>query len=74
MGHRHRRLLPSQHQGSGQSFTTLPITVSGLCPSGLLIKVFDNNIFAGSAECSSGSYELKIGLFDGTNSLNSIRL
>lgn len=58
--------------GSGQSFTTLPITVSGLCPSGLLIKVFDNNIFAGSAECSSGSYELKIGLFDGTNSLNSI--
>ena len=58
--------------GGGQSFTTLPITVSGLCPSGLLIKVFDNNIFAGSAECSNGSYELKISLFDGTNSLVSI--
>jgi hypothetical protein len=58
--------------GSGQSFTTLPITVSGLCPSGLLIKVFDNNIFAGSAECVSGSYELKIELFSGANSLVSI--
>jgi hypothetical protein len=58
--------------GSGESFTTLPITVAGLCPSGLLIKVFDNNIFAGSTECSSGSYELKIELFDGTNSLVAI--
>jgi len=58
--------------GSGQSFTALPITVSGLCPSGLLIKVYDNNIFAGSTECSNGSYELKISLFYGTNSLISI--
>ena len=58
--------------GSGQSFTTLPITVAGLCPSGLLIKVFDNNIFAGSAECSGGSYEMKIELFDGANALVAI--
>jgi hypothetical protein len=58
--------------GNGQSFTTLPITVSGLCPSGLLIKVNDNNIFAGSTECSNGSYELKIDLFYGTNSLVAI--
>ncbi len=58
--------------GNGQSFTTLPITVAGLCPSGLLIKVYDNNIFAGSTECTNGSYDLKISLFDGTNSLISI--
>jgi hypothetical protein len=31
--------------GNGQSFTTEPITVSGICPTGLLIKVFDNNVF-----------------------------
>jgi hypothetical protein len=46
--------------------------VSGTCPNGLLIKVYDNNIFAGSAECSNGSYELKISLFEGANSLVSI--
>jgi len=57
--------------GAGQSFSTIPITVAGFCPNGLLIKVFDNNIFAGSSECSNGSYQLKIGLFDGANSLIS---
>ncbi len=54
---------------SGQSFTSLPITVSGLCPSNLLIKVLDNNIFVGSALCSGGSYSLKIFLFNGLNDL-----
>jgi hypothetical protein len=57
--------LPS----SGAVFTDVPITVSGICPSGLLIKIFANNIFVGSADCASGSYSLQIDLFNGQNDL-----
>ena len=54
---------------SGQTFSTIPITVGGLCPSNLLIKIFDNNVFVGSTVCSGGSYSLKISLFNATNSI-----
>ena len=54
---------------SGATFTSIPITVSGLCKSGLLIKIFSNNIFVGSAICTSGSYSLKVDLFSGRNDL-----
>jgi hypothetical protein len=53
----------------GQSFTSLPVTVSGLCPNDLLIKVFKNNVFAGSVQCKGGSYSLVIDLFSGQNEL-----
>lgn len=55
--------------GSGQVFTSIPITVAGLCESGLLIKVFSNNVFVGSADCANGSYSLKTDLFSGRNDL-----
>ncbi|HEY8998819.1 MAG TPA: hypothetical protein VIM53_00705 [Candidatus Saccharimonadales bacterium] len=54
---------------NGAHFTTLPITVSGLCSGSLLIKVFANNVFVGSAVCQNGSYTMQIDLFDGTNDL-----
>lgn len=54
---------------SGQAFTTLPVTVSGICPNGLLIKLFKNNVFAGSVQCNNGSYSMIIDLFDGQNDL-----
>jgi hypothetical protein len=54
---------------SGQSFTSLPITVSGLCPRGLLVKVFSNNVFMGSVQCTNGSYSIQIDLFSGRNDL-----
>jgi hypothetical protein len=54
---------------TGQSFTTLPVTVSGICPKDLLVKLFKNNIFAGSVQCTNGSYSLIIDLFDGQNDL-----
>lgn len=54
---------------NGQTFTTLPVTVSGLCPGDLLVKVFKNNVFAGSAQCKNGSYSLIIDLFSGENEL-----
>jgi hypothetical protein len=55
--------------GNGQVFTSTPITVSGLCLTGLLIKIFSNNVFVGSVQCSGGTYSLQIDLFSGANSL-----
>lgn len=54
---------------NGQTFNNNPITVSGLCPSGLLVKIFDNNVFVGSVMCVNGSYSLQIDLFAGRNDL-----
>lgn len=54
---------------AGQTFTNVPVTVSGLCTSGLLVKIFDNNVFMGSAVCTSGSYSIQIDLFSGENDL-----
>jgi hypothetical protein len=54
---------------NGQSFTSLPVTVSGLCTGDVLVKLFKNNVFAGSAQCTNGSYSLIIDLFSGQNDL-----
>ncbi|HTE57732.1 MAG TPA: hypothetical protein VK694_03225 [Verrucomicrobiae bacterium] len=54
---------------SGQSFSQIPITVSGLCPGDLLVKIFKNNVFAGSAQCRNGSYSVILDLFTGANEL-----
>lgn len=55
--------------GNGAVFTSVPITVSGLCQTGLLVKIFDNNIFVGSVVCANGSFSLQIDLFSGQNDL-----
>jgi hypothetical protein len=54
---------------NGASFKSTPITVSGLCKTGLLVKVFSNNIFVGAASCKNGSYSLQVDLFSGRNDL-----
>ncbi len=54
---------------NGQTFAEVPITVSGLCPSNTLVEIYENNVFVGSAECTSGSYSLQIDLFQGRNDL-----
>ena len=64
-----RRAATIAVPANGQVFTTTPITVSGLCETGLLVKVFSNNVFVGSAVCTNGSYSLKIDLFSGRNDL-----
>ncbi|MEK7603408.1 MAG: hypothetical protein AAB459_04180 [Patescibacteria group bacterium] len=53
----------------GQTFTTLPITVSGICPTGLLVKLFKNNVFSGSTQCNNGSFSIATDLFSGVNEL-----
>jgi hypothetical protein len=55
--------------GNGAVFTSVPITVSGLCPTGLLVKIFDNNVFVGSVVCTGGSYSVQVDLFGGQNDL-----
>lgn len=54
---------------NGQTFSELPITVSGFCPNNTLVEIYKNNVFAGSTQCSAGSYTLLIDLFDGRNDL-----
>ena len=54
---------------NGQTFTSIPITVSGLCPTGLLVKVFANNVFVGSEVCTNGSYSIQVDLFSGRNDI-----
>lgn len=54
---------------NGQTFSTSPITVAGICKTGLLVKVFANNVFVGSAMCTNGSFSLKVSLFSGKNDL-----
>lgn len=53
----------------GRTFNQLPVIVSGLCTTGLLVKVFSNNIFVGSADCVGGSYSIQVDLFSGQNEL-----
>jgi hypothetical protein len=55
--------------GNGATFTAVPITVGGLCPKDLLIKLFSNNVFVGSVQCGNGSYSLQVDLFSGQNDL-----
>ncbi len=57
---------------NGQGFNQLPVTVSGLCPNGLLVKLFKNNVFSGSANCVNGSYSIQTDLFSGQNDLVAI--
>ncbi len=55
--------------GNGQNFTTTPITVAGICPKGLLVEIFKNNVFGGSVDCVNGSFSLQVDLFDGRDDL-----
>jgi hypothetical protein len=55
--------------GNGQVFSSMPITISGLCKTGLLVKIFSNNIFVGSASCTGSSFSLQANLFSGRNDL-----
>jgi hypothetical protein len=53
----------------GAVINDLPVTVTGICPNGLLVKLFKNNVFAGSAQCTNGNFSIQIDLFSGRNEL-----
>jgi hypothetical protein len=51
-------------------FRDLPITISGNCPAGTLVKIFNNGIFVGATLCNGArSFALQIDLFIGRNDL-----
>ena len=54
---------------NGQVINQLPVTVSGICSGDLLIKLFKNNVFSGSAQCINNSYSIITDLFNGSNDL-----
>lgn len=55
---------------NGQRFAETPVTVRGTCPTNVLVQVFKNDIFAGSAVCSpNGTFELETDLLIGRNDL-----
>lgn len=58
--------------GNGASFTESPITVSGICPDGLLVQVYNNGVMVGSVMCRGGSFSVQVSLFSGTNELSAL--
>jgi hypothetical protein len=57
--------------GSGGSYSTSPITISGICPAGLLVQVYDNGVMVGAVNCTSSSYSIQVSLFTGQNVLTA---
>jgi hypothetical protein len=56
--------------GDSSRFTSVPITVSGTCPTDTYIKIYRNNFFSGTAMCTTdGNFTLDIDLFPGQNKL-----
>lgn len=58
--------------GDGSSFNKSVITVTGICPKGLLVQVFDNGVMVGAVMCESGSFSVEISLFAGVNELTAM--
>jgi len=58
--------------GSGGAASSSPTTVTGICPKGLLVEVYDNNVLTGSVMCNDGTFSLQITLFVGNNDITAI--
>lgn len=57
---------------SGDTILSSPITVSGSCGASLLVKIFRNDILAGSTVCSgTGTFSIEISLVVGKNTLRA---
>jgi hypothetical protein len=54
---------------NGQAITALPITVTGICPDGVLVRLYKNNVFSGAAQCTNGNFSILTDLFSGRNDL-----
>ena len=54
---------------NNQVFKEVPVKVTGICTTDLLVKIFKNNVFGGSVQCVNGSYSLLLDLFSGQNGL-----
>lgn len=55
----------------GQSYNFPVITVSGSCPSSLLVEVLSNDVMVGATYCENKSFSVEISLFAGRNDLSA---
>lgn len=58
--------------GNGASYNTSPITVSGICQTGLLVEIYNNGVMVGAVMCEAGSFSLQVSLFAGLNEISAI--
>lgn len=58
--------------GNGSVFSDSPITVKGICPTSLLVQIYNNNVMVGAVMCQDGSFSVEVSLFAGTNELKAI--
>lgn len=58
--------------GNGASFTSTPITVTGICPPDLLVQIYNNGVMVGAVPCKNNSFSLQVSLFAGANELTAI--
>lgn len=58
--------------GNGASFGNSPITVSGICVTGLLVQIYNNGVMVGSVMCTNNSFSLQASLFAGTNEFTAV--
>jgi hypothetical protein len=57
---------------NGNKFTQQPIDISGTCPYKSYIKLYRNDVFAGTTFCNpDGSFGMQIGLITGENRLQA---
>jgi hypothetical protein len=57
---------------NGDHFSTIPIPVSGTCPSPYLVKLYRNQVFSGSTQCNNdGTFLIFTDLFPGKNELEA---
>jgi hypothetical protein len=55
---------------NGQHFATSPVTISGTCPTGTLVEIYKNSIFAGSTPCDdNGKFSIEIDPLYGQNTI-----
>lgn len=59
--------------GNGASYSTSPITVAGICTTGLLVQVYNNGVLVGAVDCKNGSFSIQISLFTGQNDITAIQ-
>ncbi len=58
---------------TGGTVSTQNITISGTCGPNLLVKIFRNDVFAGSTFCNStGNFSISITLYTGRNDLRAL--
>lgn len=59
--------------GNGASYSSSPITVAGICATGLLVQVYNNGVLVGAVDCKNGSFSIQVSLFTGQNDITAIQ-